>query len=283
MRNLIRGFVYLIRLAFLVIAYCGIAPSLGAPEPESPRASSAPALGEALQWLSATPRFDAEDDFEMTVEIRLLFFWTGKGDVGGGFIKIGHAASDPDIEVIRLLFGSDPAKARGINRWGAGTEAAKHGPAGTVESSAFFGFMKSSKGESVGAMKQELSNEKQQGRHRFEAIIGRVDPGRAVSATVPFYSDRDFDFRQFEPAERAVLQQVRENEARTYHALDRASAGCSRSNGFLSTVQELAKETLQSRQGAASLCYIFNSSPYTLTLDAVRSVPEKGVHFILGD
>ncbi len=238
------------------------------------------AINEGLRWLDAPVRFDAEYDFELTVDLRLLLFWTAKDDVGGGYIKVGETAGDPSLEVIRLLFGSDPAKAHGINRWGAGTEVVKLGPDGAAESSAFFGFMKSSQADSAGAMQQELSNEKHQDQHRFEAIISRVDPGRAVSVTVPFYSGHDFEYHELDPAQQTVLRQIQDGQARRFHALDGTAAGCSRNNGFLSTVQGLAAQALD-KQAPASLCYVYNSKAYTLTLDDVRPVPAKTVHFTL--
>ena len=266
----------------LVTTICGTDFGDGAARP-APGPDEVPAVSEALHWLTVAPRFDAEYDYEMTVQIRLLLFWTGRDDVGGGYVKMGHAADDSNLEVIRLLFGSDPAKAHGINRWGTGTEVAKRGPGGAVESSAFFGFMKSSKGESVSAMQQELSNEKSGGQHQFEAIISRVDPGRAMSTTVPFYSDHDFSVHEFEPAEKVVLDQVQEGQARKFHELDETPGDCNRSGGFLSTVQELANDALDKHSTPAALCYVYNSNQYTLTLDGTRPVPEKKVHFTLSE
>ncbi len=265
----------------LALAICPIAFSFAAAQ-EPPNPVDGSALGEALHWLSAPPRFDAEYDYELTVEIRLLLFWTGKDDVGGGYIKIGRNAADPSFEIIRLLFGSDPARAHGINRWGSGTEVAKLSPSGTVDWSAFFGFMKSSQGQSVGAMQQELADEKQRDQHRFEAIISRVDSGQAVSTTVPFYSDHDYDFRELEPAERVVLDQMQQGQDRKFHTLDQASADCNRNGGFLTTVQELTNEAVAGKRAPLSLCYVFNSRPYNLTLDAVRPLPQKTVRYTLG-
>jgi hypothetical protein len=272
------------RLAWpVLLAICGIALNAVAAPSDTAGSGDGPAITEALQWLSVPPRFDAKYDFEMTVQIRLLLFWIGKDDVGGGYIKIGQGADDSSLEVIRLLFGSDPAKAHGINRWGAGTEVVKRGAGGAAESSAFFGFMKSSKGQSVGAMRQELSNEKKAGKHRFEAILSRVDPGRAVSTTVPFYSDHDFDLRDLEPAEKVVLGQLKEGQGRKLHALAGSSVGCARGSGFLSTVQELASDAMKGQRPPISLCYVYNSNRYTVTLESTRPVPEKTVHFTLSD
>jgi hypothetical protein len=275
------GLRNLLGLVLLPAAISAITLPVGTAPHGQARTGNPHAIDEALRWLSAPPHIDAEYNFELTVNIRLLFLWTAKDDVGGGYIKVGEAEGDPSREVIRLLFGSDPAKAHGINRWGAGTEVARRGPGDAVESSAFFGFMKSSQGESAGAMQQEISREKQQGQYRFEAIISRVDAGRAVSTTVPFYADRDFTFRELEPAERTVLEQIQDGQARQLHSLAGTAPVCGRSNGFLSTVQELAGRALDQQQGPASLCYVYNSKEYILALDGVRSVPDKSVHFTL--
>jgi hypothetical protein len=276
MRGPMRNLRPLIRRAVLATAILGTS-LLGRTRPAPAVPANAPALSETLRWLTAAPRFEAEYDFDLTVDIRLLLFWTSKDDVGGGYIKLGHAASDNSLEMIRLLFGSDPAKARGINRWGAGTEVARRGPQGAVESSAFFGFMKSSQGESAGAMQQELTSEKAQGQHRFEAVISRVDSGSAFSTTVPFYSDHDFDYRDLEAAEHAVLDEIQEDPARKVHTLDGAADACDRSNGFLSTVQDLAQEAGARTRTPVSQCYIYNSKQYTLTIDSSRTVAEKTI------
>jgi hypothetical protein len=282
MGNLLRKSRPPIPLAVLALSLSGTSLGAQAAQPAqlaAPSPGNAALLDESLRWLNAPARFDADYNFELTVEIRLLLFWTAKDDVGGGYVKVGEAASDPSLEVIRLLFGSDPAKAHGINRWGAGTEVAKRGPGGAVESSAFFGFMKSSQGESAGSMQQELSTEKQLSQHRFEAVISRVDAGAAISTTVPFYSDHDFDFRELEPAERTVLGEIQQGQARTFHALEGNMAACNRSNGFLSTVQELANQALDKRPLPSTLCYVYNARQYTITLDGARPVTEKVVSF----
>src|SRR5262249_52390591 len=81
---------------------------------------------EALKWVRSQPRIHTEYHYVMTVRLRFLFFWVKRDDVGGGYIKLGDAAEDPQLQIVQLLFGSDPAKApRGINRWGAATEIAQ--------------------------------------------------------------------------------------------------------------------------------------------------------------
>ena len=189
--------------------------------PSAPDAADRAAINEAVSWIRATPRIRAEYDYIMTCRLRLLFFWVGRDDLGGGYIKAGQAADDPSLRMIQLLFGSDPAKApRAINRWGAGTEVVRLDGNKTPQSSAFVGFMKSSKGESVSAMQRELAHEKSAGKHLFEAIVSRVDGAQAISTIVPFYSDKDYDLRQLGDAQKLALDQLGDSQARKFRRLD---------------------------------------------------------------
>src|SRR5712692_2683765 len=113
------------------------------------------ALQRSTEMMRAPLHVDAQFDYTMTARVRLLLFWVGKDDVGGGSIRRGTLLQDPASGVIELLIGSDPAKApRAINRWGAASEIV-HRPSGyshDVESSTFFGFMKVSNGASAAEM-----------------------------------------------------------------------------------------------------------------------------------
>jgi len=251
-----------------------------------PSAADAPeqaAIDEAVSWIRATPRIRAEYDYIMTCRLRLLFFWVGRDDLGGGFIKTGQAVDDPSLEMIQLLFGSDPAKApRAINRWGAGTEVLRSDGSNTPVSSAFVGFMKPSKGASVLAMQGELTHEKSGGKHLFEAIISRVDGAQAISVTVPFYSDKDYDLHQLAEAQKLALDQLGDGQARKFHRLDGpARRECSRPGGFLSTAAELLERSLTEEKTPVSLCYVYNARPYTLTLQRVIPIPVTDLHITL--
>jgi len=253
--------------------------------PSAPDTSDGAAINEAVSWIRATPRLRAEYDYILTCRLRLLLFWVGRDDLGGGYIKAGQAVDDPSLQMIQLLFGSDPAKApRGINRWGAGTEVDKLDGSKIPESSAFVGFMKSSKGQSVSAMQRELSHEKSAGMHLFEAIISRVDDTRAIATTVPFYSQKDYDMGQLEEAQKLALDQLGDGLARKFRRLDgRARSECSRRGGFLSTTQELLERSLTGVKTPVSLCYVYNARPYTLTLQRVIPVTTADVHITLKD
>jgi len=241
------------------------------------------AIQEAATWIQHEDKITAEYHYVMTCKVRLLLFWAGKDDVGGGYVRIGRASSDEHQEMIQILFGSDPAKAPlSINRWGAGTEVLRTNDSGQAMASAFFGFMKSSKGQSVGAMQRELSKEKTNGDHLFEGIMSRVDETRAISTTVPYSSNQDFDFHQYVQAEKATLQQLESNPTRHIRRLDTAGRqSCPRAGEFLSTILQLNDLAVADRPTPTSLCYIYNSRHYKATLLSVHPVAEKTVRVTL--
>src|SRR5450432_461762 len=60
--------------------------------PQSVKTESAPdraPILEALRWVRSAPLHPRQFDYVMTVRVRLLFFWVGKDDVGGGYIRRG--------------------------------------------------------------------------------------------------------------------------------------------------------------------------------------------------
>jgi hypothetical protein len=253
--------------------------------PQSARtgASDRAPIMEALGWVRSAPRDAVEFDYVMTVRVRLLFFWAGKDDVGGGFIRRGISKDDPRQELFQVLFGSDPAKApRGINRWGAGTEVVWHRDAASdaakgddVVASAFFGFMKSSRGKSVSEMQEELRREKDQGEHQFTGILSRVESGRAISLVVPLASNEDYNLHQYSEAEPLMLDKLSSSE-RPARTLDNA-AGCTRAGEFLGTVSQLMDAVMENPKAPASLCYVYDAQVNTLTVEHIEAVRKLNV------
>lgn len=253
------------------------------PKSAQPNASDRVPIVEALSWVRNLPQNDlAEFDYIMTARVRLLLFWIGKDDVGGGYIRRGISKADPHQEFFQVLFGSDPEKApRAINRWGAGTEvvwhndAADSSPDGEAVRSTFFGFMKSSKGKSVSEMQQELAKEKDKGEHQFTGILSRVEPGHAVSLVVPLASDQDFSLHQYEQAEPLIFEKLASSD-KSVRTLPE-SAGCSRASAFLGTVSDLVDAALGGKKAPLSLCYIHDAQVNTLTLQNVQPVAKLAV------
>jgi len=270
-----------LRFALLLLLAAGLTRA-GETDPQAASsASDQAAIQEAASWIVDTGTPQAEYQYVMTCRVRLLLFWAGKDDVGGGFVRIGEVGGKEHRQVVQVLFGSDPSKApMSINRWGAGTEVLRD--AGSPHAaSAFFGFMKSSKGQSPLAMRSELSKEKAEGNHLFEGIISRVDD-RALSTTVPYVTDRDFDLHQYPEAEKATLQQLENNPSRRIRRLDPASRQvCPSSKQFLSTTLDLISDALSGHATPDSVCYIYNTHHHHVALTNVHPVAERNIHVAL--
>jgi len=240
-------------------------------------------IDEALRWVRLSPHHLVQYDYVMTARVRLLFFWAGKDDVGGGYIRRGVSTADPRMEFIQVLFGSDPQKApRAINRWGAGTEVSWHkDPVASLHPdditvSAFFGFMKSSQGKSAAEMQSELEREKNQGLHDFTGILSRVEPSRALSLVVPLQSDMDFNLHDYDRAEPLMLNNLADSTRPLRTLLD--SARCQRSAEFLATVAELMDSAVAGQPAPLSRCYVYDAQENTLTLEKAEAVESLPVH-----
>jgi hypothetical protein len=248
------------------------------PQLARPTASDRAPIVEALGWVRSAPRDATEFNYVMTARVRLLFFWAAKDDVGGGYIRRGVSKEDPRQELVQVLFGSDPAKApRAINRWGAGTEVVWHKDAisdaaagDDVVASAFFGFMKSSRGKSVSEMQEELRREKDGGEHQFTGILSRVEPGRAISLKVALASNEDYTLHQYAEAEPVMLDKLSASD-RPARILENAS-GCTRAGEFLGAVSQLADAAVKDGAAPKSLCYVYDAQVNTLTLERLEPI-----------
>ena len=238
------------------------------------------ALEEALRWVRQSPHDSIQYNYEMTARVRLLVFWAGKDNVGGGYVRVGRSSQEQSVELVQVLFGSDPAKApRAINRWGAGTEVFRPRAVSGDDSaaySAFFGFMKSSKGKSVSEMQSELAKEGSHGEHLFSAILSRVDSGRALSLIVPLQSNVDFNLHQLSEAESYVFDEFL-SSGRPVKKIPSASQ-CPRNAGFLGTVAELIDAALAGKKTPVALCYVYDAQVHTLSLRSVSPVSKLTLH-----
>lgn len=243
------------------------------PQSATSIASDRAAIVEALACMRNPPANVVQFDYVMTARVRLLFFWAGKDDVGGGYIRRAVSKDDPRQEFLQVLFGSDPAKApRAINHWGAGTEVVWHKdplPRATrnddVIASAFFGFMKASRGKSVSEMQEELKKEKAGGEHHFTGILSRVESNHATSLVVPLSSNEDYNLHQYAEAEPLMLDRLSASD-RAPRILENAE-GCPRAGEFLGAVAQLAEGAVAAAQAPQSLCYVYDAQVNTLTLE----------------
>jgi hypothetical protein len=234
-------------------------------------------INEALTWVRTTPKHIVQYNYQMTARVRLLVFWAGKDDVGGGYIRRGVSA-DSRKEFFQVLFGSDPAKApRAINRWGAGTEISWHREPASLSSSpedvtasAFFGFMKSSRGKSAAEMQEELKHERERGQHSFTGILSRVEPASAVSLVTNLQSQTDYNLHDYDQAEPLMLERLTASTQPLRSLKD--GARCPRAEEFLASVAELMDSALARHPAPQSRCYVYDAQENTLTLERVSPV-----------
>src|SRR5262245_5246129 len=66
--------------------------------------------------------------YRMKGSVRILLFWLGRDDVGGGhiaFFEMPASDGTTTVETTEVVFGSNPQRVPGkINRWGYGVEMA---------------------------------------------------------------------------------------------------------------------------------------------------------------
>jgi hypothetical protein len=241
-------------------------------------------LRKTKELLQDPVHVDSEFDYVMTARVRLLLFWVGKDDVGGGYIRRGSLERDPTSDVIELLIGSDPAKApRSINRWGAASEILHKGACCSrgAESSVFFGFMKVSGGTSASEMEKEFAREKQGGAFLFSAIVNQGDRNADFAKVVPFSSETDFTIHEFDRAKSMVFDRLLGSQGRLKEIGSDQFQVCDRSEGFLETVAELVHAAVDPGDQQRSLCYFYNGDRHEVTLAEVNRVPSETIRLSL--
>lgn len=207
-------------------------------------------------------------DYVMTGKVRLLLFWTGRDDVGGGYIRF-VSDSVSDFEGVDLKMGSDPSKApRRINRWGAATEVRRRldrHPGRTV--GAFFGFMKASRNETLESAQAELDDEGRTARYVFRASINRLESDASSSGYLLFHSDRDFDLNELDEARELVLARIHTaEEDLKMEDLLLGDDACSPPVGFLLALKDLTEALLSKATVPEPVCYVHNAKPYLLAV-----------------
>ncbi len=225
----------------------------------------------AMQLLLGPYHSIAQYDYIMTGKVRLLLFWIGADDVGGGYIRRSVSRFDPSVELIQVLFGSDPAKApRGINNWGAATEAVGPG------FSALFGFRKSANTDSAAAAQAEIRSQVSKGQHAFEGIITVAGRRGVFSRIVPVLSNVDLTLHQLDQGQEMFSRRL--IGGGPIKELKRSDLRCERARGFLDATNELIEHALNGEADEVSRCYVHNARNYTVTLESRSTLRAKNIH-----
>ncbi len=243
--------------------------------------------------------------YRMKGKVKLLFFWVGKDNVGGGHITRTLRADSRSgnwVDGVEVLFGSNPDRVPGgINRWGYGREWAYWNSGldrgrSSLERTVFEGFMRKSDEESLDEVRKGEDRLRQKGQFDYEGIVSTVLPDRAFSQIRRFSAQEDFDFRQ--PQKAACSFQERMDSFPADEEKDLNNEGhYQQPLGFLTAVREAISEALRlHEQGTAENAeaskalkplkkarypYVYNAKPHHLRVTKVKyhdrfKLPLKG-------
>ena len=241
-------------LTMMAAATVGVRTSAQAPE------------DRALDLVSHEFLWKSRYQYVMGGKVRLLLFWVGKDDVGGGYILQGQGSEDPSLEAVKLVFGSAPEKApRQINLWGVATEVVQRDRSdGSPRASAFLGFRKR-RADEIPERANALRPIEETGPERalgfFGASLNYMDPERAFARRTRFSTERDFDLSELEEVERMVISRITEVEVDDRQLTAEERKICARVPGFLFTLKEMIDEIVLKRAQSIQRCYILRCSP----------------------
>lgn len=222
--------------------------------------------------------------YRMKGKVRLLFFWVGKDDVGGGYIALTRTPNSGGghREEIEVLFGSNPERVPGgVNRWGYGKETGYwESPAPTrpvtLTSSVFEGFIKHSKEESLDEVRANEAA-RQGNVFWYDGIRSRVLGSRAVSEIRTFPAQGDFDYRDASPVHCSYQERLAQGGPPDKYKQLGNDKHYQRPYGFLTGVKHLIQRVLQQsaqrdrwRGFRPWIPYVYNARLYRLRVDKVN-------------
>lgn len=227
--------------------------------------------------------------YRMKGKVRLLFFWVGKDNVGGGTITVTQTTpreGSPWKEEVEVLFGSNPDRVPGqINRWGYGREESvwsappqSSGPA-QLQSTLFEGFMKHSKEESLKEVQQ--NNQDQAGGQEFlyDGIKSFASRDQAGAEIRTFSTSSDFRYQDSAPVHCGYQERLKQGGPDRTRELDPIPDSLNHPFGFLTGIQSLIRKTLSAASTdphwtrmTARLNYVYNGREYLLELRNLESI-----------
>lgn len=236
--------------------------------------------------------------YRMTGRVRLLLFWIGKEDVGGGSITFSDRflpSAQLKAEGIEVLFGSNPKQVPGgINRWGYGQEWAywkvpPDASEGELQYTVFTGFMRHSDEEALSEVYASRQHEQSSQLYWYDGIESVVRRGESVSSLRHFAEPQEFDYQQSELVQSAYRQRLGAGPPDRTKVLNNESQLYSAPYGFLTCLREVSRQ-ISSRfqtkgeeflKGHYSATYAYNAKTYVLEVTRLKyyssfSLVEKG-------
>jgi hypothetical protein len=207
--------------------------------------------------------------------VRLLFFWVGKNDVGGGRISFLESRADQGDQWTRgveVLFGSRPDRVPGgHNRWGYAKELAhwrSQGSEGAVlDSVRFEGFMTLAHEKSL----SEVENA-DKSVALYEGTVSIVGTTQAEARLWRFRGSREDTYQNPDNVSNQYVA-IRDTKPFIERTLQNEDA-YSTPYGFLTAVHAFVEEALRAEASDVVLSsvegekpYVHNARPYVLYLE----------------
>ncbi len=225
--------------------------------------------------------------YRLRGEVRPLFFWVGKDDVGGGRVTIrrnGPGAGGEWREEIEVLFGSDPDRIpRRVNRWGYGRESAQWSNENgrpRLLRTIFEGIMRHSDESSIDQVPAEPANGAAGARFIYDATRSTVLPEEANYQVHILADDREFHYKEPGPLLSRCFEALKNGKPTRGRKLANSPSVYGQPYGFLSGLRALTNQIVETnkrqpdalQQTRPSLKFVFNSKPYTLTVTDVKRI-----------
>jgi hypothetical protein len=225
--------------------------------------------------------------YVMRGEVRLLLFWVGRDNVGGGRISLARGTEQADglaWEEVEVLFGSHPERVPGkVNMWGYGKERSRWQPnqGGTpaLVKSVFEGFMRP-EGDYSTNMQDYQKAHKAQDSFVYQSVRSEVNDKMAATEIRFFVEKEDFNYRAPEGMIRRYQQSLSATAPEIRRELARQAANYDIPAGFLTATQSLvaaiSDQAARKPTGWTALRpavrYAFHAKPYRLSVRRIAAV-----------
>jgi hypothetical protein len=227
---------------------------------------------------------DSVFPYRVRGDVRLLLFWMGKDEVGGGRITVARGAEPGGggwWEEIEVLFGTEPESLPvKVNRWGYGRERAewKASPgAPRIVRSVFEGFMRHTAEQSISDVVPDADSKGGPGL-LYDAIRSEVRPGDAVAELRTFVEAEEFQWREPERLIAKYSQSIAPRPATAGKRLANRDGLYDAPLGFLSAISALVGRIAGAfdagdarwRETRPSTAYVYNAKVYTMEVRKIE-------------
>jgi len=226
---------------------------------------------------------DSVFPYRVRGDVRLLVFWVGKDEVGGGRISVTRGAEPGGRgwwEEIEVLFGTEPERVpMKVNRWGYGRERAEWKPDGgspRVVRTVFEGFMRHTAEQSMSDVAPD--GDSNGAGLLYDATRSEVRPGEAVAELRTFTEAGEFRWREPERMITKYAQSIAPRPPAISRRIANRPGLYREPFGFLTVVAGMVARIAEAfdrgspswRDAPPPVVYVYNAKVYTMEVRKVE-------------